>query len=516
MNKGKKGILIGFALLFLMFTFFVCTPSAPLNAAPPPWSISVTPEKVYSAPPHCPVSFIVNVSSSYDKPIQIIFDEKAEGDWSLPAGTLLSSVYFDGKGGDMPVSANYMTVITVSITAPWAKPPGEYRVRVYAFPEGTDPYQYGVYDVITIVIVDTGVEKCDPDYWPPPPSDEDSDIITDWDEDWPPPFDDTDIITDKTDGWRWWRWWKFDWKWWHYPDQHWWGSWWYRWWPWTNGESGETKKSFDFSLTVAPSLQSIEPGEPAYFTANAGHLSGDSQPVSLSVSGLPAGAVSSLSVPSAYPTYSSNLSITTDSALPPGTYPFTVTGSGGGKTHSVNVNLIVDEGREKTLLSVSVNPPASQTDEPVSVSGTLSPPLAVPIELIYTRPDGFEMTKQVTTSPQGLFSDSFAPDLSGLWSIRARWAGDKERFGSESQPASLSVEAAAEQPSVWEIIFGILTFIILIAVIVAIVCLLVRRKKRSKAGKPIQAAAGAKYCMQCGASIPEGAKFCPQCGDKTS
>jgi len=522
MRKGKKVILIGFVLFFLMLTFFVGAPSAPVNAAPPPWSISVTPKKVFSAPPNCSVSFIINVSSSYDKPVQIIFDEKAEGDWPFQPGTLLSSVHFDGKGGNMPVSANYKTVVTVSIVAPWEKPPGEYRVRVYAFPEGTDPYQYGVYDIITIVIVDTGVEKCDPDYWPPPPSDEDLDIINDWDEDWPPPFDDgTDIITDETDGWhwwRWWRWWRLDWKWWRwwrYPDQSWRGNWWYRWWPWANGEDRETKQSFDFSLTVTPSLQSIEPGESTYFTTNVEHLSGDAQSISLSVSGLPAGAVSSFSVSSAQPSFSSSLSVSTETLLPPGTYPLTVTGSGGGKTHSVNVNIVVDEGRGKSVLSVSVNPPATQTDETVSVSGALSPPLAVPIELIYTRPDGFEMTKQVRTSSEGTFTDSFSPDLTGFWSIRARWAGDEERFGSESQPVSLSVKAAPGQPSIWEMIIGILTLIIFIAVIIALIYLLIHRVRRSKAGNPIQAASGAKYCMQCGASIPEVAKFCPQCGNKT-
>ena len=79
------------------------------------------------------------------------------------------------------------------------------------------------------------------------------------------------------------------------------------------------------------------------------------------------------------------------------------------------------------------------------------------------------MIKQVTTSPEGAFFDSFAPDLSGFWSVRARWAGDDDYFGSESQPASLSVELASGQPSIWEMIFGILTMVIFIAAIIAII-----------------------------------------------
>lgn len=517
-RTSRNAVFIVFILLFLAVTFYAAYPSLPANAAPPPWDISVTPEIVYSAPPHCPVSFIVTVTSYYkDKPIQILFDEMSEGDWQFQHGTLLSSIHFDGKGGKMPVAPDYETVVTASIVSPWEKPAGEYRVRVYAFPEGTDPFEYGVYDIITIVIVDTGVEKCDPDYWPPPPSDDDGEVIIEEDEDWPPLSDGTtDTTIDDTGGWRWWRWWDLNWKWWPYADQYWWGNWWFRWWPWATEETQETEGTFDFRLTVTPSLQTAEPGDTVHYTVDVGHLSGGSQPVSLSVSGLPAGTASLFTVPSAHPVFSSDLSITADLSLVPGTYPFTVTGNGGGKTHAVTVDLIVDEGREKSALSVSVNPPAVDTDEQVIVGGALSPPLEATIELIYTRPDGFEMFKQVVTSSDGAFSDSFAPDLAGSWTVRARWAGNDLYFGSESQPAGVSVNGASGQPSIWEMIFGILTLIIFIAVIAAIIYWLARRIKGKKKRKPLQAADSAKYCMQCGAAIPEGAKFCSQCGDKTS
>ena len=560
MNKGKRGMLIGFILLVLLLTFFVGTPTAPVSAVPPPLLISVSPKKVYIAPPHCKASFLVTVSSYFegDHRISIMFDEWSEGDWLEATGQsfpptegiyqpLFSSVFLNNvpTDHDSTVASNSTTVVTCAIAAPWEIPAGEYKVRVFALPvyEGIiarddvaiDPStQIQIYDIVTVVIVDTGVKYCNEDYWPPPPTDEDSEIITERDEDslppddtpdiiidtkdgWPPPDDHADIITDRKDHWRWWRWWRYDWRWWRwwrYNEQTWWDSWWYRWWPWINVESKETKLALDFNLTVTPSFQTAEPGESAYYAVNVGHLSGDAQPVSLSATGLPAGVISSFSVSSAQPSFSSSLSITTEPALPPGTYPFTVTGSGGGKTHSVSADLVVDEGRGKTTLLVSVNPTATQIDESVLVSGALSPPLAAPIELIYTRPDGFEMTKPVTTSPEGTFSDSFASDLAGLWSIRARWDGDEEYFGSESQPAGLSVEAAPEQPSAWEMFFGILTLIIFIAFIITLIYLLVRRIRRSKAGNPIQAAAGVKYCMQCGASIPEGAKFCSQCGSK--
>jgi hypothetical protein len=411
----------------------------------------------------------------------------------------------------MPVGSDYKTVVTIDVVSPWEKPAGEYRVRVYAFPEGTNPFEYEVYDIVTVVIANTGVEKCDPDYWPPPPSDDTKDTTTDTTDGTKDTTTDTtdgtkDTTTDTTDGWPpppsndtggwdWWHWWRIDWG---------------TWWPWT------TQGAFDFLLEVSPSLYSQEPGQSVSFTAYVRHVSGVSQPVSLTSSGLPAGTTSSFSVPSANPSFTSTLTVSTDSSLSPGSYPITITGNGGGKTHSVTVSLIVAEDKEKTSLSVSATPPAVKTDETVSVGGALSPSLAVPIELVYTRPDGFEMIKHVTTSDSGAFSDTFIPDLPGFWSVKARWSGDDDHFGCESQPVSLSVEAVPEKTSLWEKILGVASIIIIIIIIVVIIYLIFRRIRRSKGRKPIQTGSQLKQCIHCGATIPEESDYCPKCGKKTS
>src|SRR4030042_6042697 len=98
MRTYKRAISIVLVLLFLSIMFFVSFPSSAYTA-PPPWDISVTPEKIYIEPPHCSASFIATVTSYYkDKPIQIMFDEWLEGDWTLDYehGTLISSAHFDG------------------------------------------------------------------------------------------------------------------------------------------------------------------------------------------------------------------------------------------------------------------------------------------------------------------------------------------------------------------------------------------------------------------------------------
>ncbi len=482
MQTGKRTIN-GIVVLLLLSIMVLVIAFSSVHAVSPPLRISIYPESVYIAPPDCKASFTVNVESDYkDKPIQLLYDEFSEGTWSGP-GTLISSTHYDGQRqySSFPVAPDYQTVVTVNVVAPWQKQ-GEYKVRVYAFPEGTDPFQYGVYQVLTIVIQDTGIDKCDPDYWPPPPSDteETTDIIIDTKDGWPPPDETTDIITDGTDSWRWWRWWRFDWQWWR--------TWWYRWWPWSVQEfraDRESQETFNFDLSIVPSLHAIEPGQSVFYTVNADHRSGAPQPVSLNISGLPAGAAASFSVASATPSFSSVLTIATDQSLSPGTYPLTVTGNGGGKTHAVTVSMIVAEGRKNTVLSIYATPPLVQADDQVTVEGTLSPPLAVPIELLLIRPDGFEMIKHVKTSPEGTFSDHFHPDQSGSWLIRARWFGNDDYFGCESPPTGLSVEGAAEalteRPSPWELIFGILSAMILIIFIVLIIYLIIRRIRKPKA-----------------------------------
>jgi len=492
---GRKIITTFFMFLFIYVTSLVIFPSCAV-AVPPPWRISIYPEIVHIAPPHCKASFVINVESDYkDTPIQLLYDEWSEGTWAGP-GTLISSAHYDGQRqySSYPVASDYETVATINVVSPWQKP-GVYKVRVYAFPEGSDPFHYSVYRVLTIVVEDTGIEKCDSDYWPPPPSDyeESTDIITDTTDSWPPYSDDTtDIVTDRTGEWRWWRWWRLDWKWWRswwYSDSNVWANWWYRWWPWSAQEMIETGEAFNFYLEAVPSLLSIEPGHSVNYTINVRHLSGVSQPVVLSESGLPAETISSVSISSGNPTFSSVVTLDSDLSLPPGIYPFTVTGRGGGKSNSVNLSLIVEEGLEKSGLTLQLNPPTVQTNDEVNITGALSPPLVVPVELLFTRPDGFEMIKHVTTSPDGTFTDLFMPDKMGSWLIRARWFGDEDHFGCESLPAGLSVAAIEKQPSSWELMLGVLTVIIVVVIVIAIIILLSRKRKKANNKKGLQSEA---------------------------
>jgi len=122
----------------------------------------------------------------------------------------------------------------------------------------------------------------------------------------------------------------------------------------TAGGGGKThSKSVDliveavpgFSIGVDPQSVTIKQGEAAEYVIGVASIEGFSGEVSLSVSGLPSGATVLLSHTSGVPPLKSIMRIQTSEDTPIGNYTITVTGTGGGKSHSKSVNLIV-KGRE--------------------------------------------------------------------------------------------------------------------------------------------------------------------------
>jgi len=102
----------------------------------------------------------------------------------------------------------------------------------------------------------------------------------------------------------------------------------------------------DFGIIAWPDRLYSPPGENVLSEILVYSIAGFSEEVTLSASGLPAGAVAlfedaSLVPPSSGEYASTQLTISTDPAIEPGIYEFTVTGTGGGKVHSANVCLVI-------------------------------------------------------------------------------------------------------------------------------------------------------------------------------
>jgi len=445
-----KGVV---SILLICLFLGICINIA--YSVPPPWNITLVPKRVIIAPPICYAAFTIMVTSTYnDKPIYIYFDEELLG----PLKGNVRFIELEMKG----TLSNYEKIIRMDVFMNIETPPGEYQLRVYAYPAGSNPYEYQVYDTLTVVIVQTGKFPCQepPEY----------------------PYATTIIyttmvyttreqtVTTITRTTYWWNWW-YRWLW-----RRWFGWWsWFKW-PWI------TQKSFDFALEATPTTQSIKAGQQVTFTVHVMLTSGNPQPVTLSVSDICCGSTYSFSLTTGSPNFASTLKVITSSSLKPGTYQLTIIGSGGGKTHSTIVTLYVAENKKESTLTVTVTPSNLKLGEQVSVGGALSPALATTIELIYIRPDGFEMVKHITIPASGVFSDIFKPEMPGFWAVKARWIGDNEHYSCESIPVNFTVEAVQEKPSPspLERFSGLIILIIIITLIYGIATVILLLKRRSK------------------------------------
>ena len=464
------------------------------NAAPEQiivqWKVSVNPDTIYIRPPQCEVSFTVTVT--VDQPYKTvttnpltIFIMKDPDNPNQPTGFL-----FDGSSQTPIRSGDWQTTVTPLFGSPWEPPnvPGRhYKLMVIVYPQ---KYQFSDYMdravPVYYVIENTGVKSC-------------STIRT------------TTTIdmrtTTTTRSWTY-RTWTDDWRdcrfWWRWGDQSWW-NWCYWRWPWQN------LQPFDFSLDATPNQQTVKAGQSVSFTVAVRLVSGISQPVTLSLSNLPSGVTFSFNPASWNPDFTSALKISTDASMPAGSSVLTITGVGGGKTHTAAIGLVVARDKAVSSLSISVSPTALKAGQSVSVTGTLNPSLTTSVELVYVRPDGFEMAKRVSTS--GTFSDTVKPDVPGTWFVKARWPGDADRYGSESQQVPVTVEAPPPTPpSFWDMIGGPGTLIAVIAIIIALVALL---KLRTRGSAAVRTKPAGKFCMKCGSPIESGSDFCTKCGEKT-
>lgn len=133
----------------------------------------------------------------------------------------------------------------------------------------------------------------------------------------------------------------------------------------TSGGGGGAAAGSSFALAVTPGSNSVAAGQTATYTATLTTTNGFSSPVTLSASGLPAGATaafsptpvtpstggatSTLTVTTTAPPTTGDLNGTIRSArtrqsgtqTPPGTYTITVSATGGGATKTATVQLVV-------------------------------------------------------------------------------------------------------------------------------------------------------------------------------
>jgi hypothetical protein len=95
----------------------------------------------------------------------------------------------------------------------------------------------------------------------------------------------------------------------------------------------------DFTLAVSPASATVTQGGSTNYTVTITPINGFSSTVTLNVSGLPGGASAVFSPNPA--SSGSTLTVTTSQSTKQGSYALTITGMGGGQTHTQVVNLTV-------------------------------------------------------------------------------------------------------------------------------------------------------------------------------
>jgi hypothetical protein len=111
----------------------------------------------------------------------------------------------------------------------------------------------------------------------------------------------------------------------------------------------------DFTISGTPATSSVNQGGNVSYTISVGALNGFTGSVSLSVSGLPGGAVASVNPTSVGAGGSSTLTVSTTSSTPTGSSTLTVTGTSGSLTHTATVTLTVSASSSYSGNVISVD-----------------------------------------------------------------------------------------------------------------------------------------------------------------
>lgn len=152
----------------------------------------------------------------------------------------------------------------------------------------------------------------------------------------------------------------------------------------------------DFILSAFPPSQPILNGESASYTVAVTSINGFNAPVTLSLSGLPNGAIHSFdpnpTTPPINGTVQSDLTISATSIITIGTYTLTISGTGGSLSHSFNVTLEVTPISEEPIASLSAFPTTVVEDiEDVEFNASASyDPDGSVVSYWYDYGDGFE------------------------------------------------------------------------------------------------------------------------------
>src|SRR5205085_2673221 len=185
----------------------------------------------------------------------------------------------------------------------------------------------------------------------------------------------------------------------------------------------DTSNPADYTLSASPSTQTVAPGSSVNYTVTATPSGGFTGSVSLSASGLPTGASASFNPTPVNITdasaKNSALTITTSANTPVGTYPLTITATGGNLQHTAIVSLrVVSAGSADISITQTASP--NPTDIGTSISYRIivtnsGPASATSVNVIDNLPAN--VTSVTSSAPQGTICSGIGPVICNLGTI---------------------------------------------------------------------------------------------------
>jgi len=207
--------------------------------------------------------------------------------------------------------------------------------------------------------------------------------------------------------------------------------------------SATTSPSFDFALSSGGNT-SVVRGSSVDNSMTATLVSGATQPVTFSTSGLPAGATATYTPASCSPGCATTITIGTTAATPLATSLITVTGTAGSLVHSATFSLTVTVPPDTTSPTVSLGAsPAngSTIGATVALSATASDNVGVVgVQFLL---DGANLGAEVTTSPYSI-SWNTATAAEGPHALSAR---ARDAAGNTAVAAAVNVIVDNQPPT---------------------------------------------------------------------
>ena len=147
--------------------------------------------------------------------------------------------------------------------------------------------------------------------------------------------------------------------------------------------------TFDYTLSTAVNAVSVCTPNDAVYTIDIGEIGGYSDPVNLSVSGLPAGATSSFSTNPVTPIGQSTLTISNIGAVAPGSYTFSVDATSTTGPQTLSLDLNVSNGTPNPIALTSPTNGANGVSTNTSLTWAASPEFGATYEIDIATDAGF-------------------------------------------------------------------------------------------------------------------------------